>query len=224
MRDGGRATRTAAGLAALACLTAPLAAQSRLRPLVEASAASLLVRSEVGPTTMTLKGTVVGGEGHLELGRIGLILGYAQGTLSPAGGGGGGGGAASQDVVEGKVLIAVRPAPWLTLQGGPQARAYVTAGGTQRWLLWRVQARAEPELVPDRVRSFVALFQIVSADINVVEQFDRGRGGEVGVLARLGHSALWARLGYGIEQIRLGGGARLETVDRVAVSVAVGRP
>ncbi len=222
MRDGGSATRTTAGLAALACLTAPLAAQSRLRPLVEASAVALHLRSEVGPTTTTLSGTVVGGEGNLQLGPIGLTLGYVQGTLSPAGGGGVGG--VSQDVVEGKLLIALRPASWLSLQGGPQARAYVSAGGTQRWLLWRVQARAEPELVPSRVRSFVALFQIVSADINLVEPFDVGRGGEVGVLARLGHSPLWARLGYGIEQVRLGGGARVETVERVTVSVALGRP
>ena len=95
-----------------------------------------------------------------------------------------------------------------------------------RWLLWRAQLRAEPELVPDRVRSYAALWAVLAANVSVVEPFDRGRGGEVGVLTRLGggSSPLWARLGYSIEQVRLGGGARQETVDRVTLTLAFGRP
>jgi hypothetical protein len=211
-----------AALAAAVAFAAPLTGQgvSKFHPLVEAGAASLTERSQVGATTLSWRGTVLGADARVRLGPVGVTLGYWQGSLTPQGGTGG----ESPDVVEGRVLVGVRPVSWLAVQAGPFARAYVTAAGTQRWFLWRVQARAESELVPDRARSFVSLWQVVSADVNVVEPFNSGRGGEAGVLVKLGHSPLWARLTYNIEQIRMGGGARLETVDRVAVGVAVGRP
>jgi hypothetical protein len=219
----GGGTRTAALLAALgAALAAPLPAQGggKFHPLIETGAASLQERSRLGASTLTWRGTTLGADARVRVGPVGLTVGYWQGSLSPQAGTGG----ASPDVVEGRVLLGVRIAGGLALQGGPFARAYVTAAGTQRWLLWRVQARVESQLVPDRAQTFVSLWQVVSADVNVVEPFDKGRGGEAGLLLRLGHSPLWARLSYNIEQIRMGGGARLETVDRVAVAVALGRP
>jgi hypothetical protein len=212
--------RSAAMVVAMVGSGNPLAAQSRFRPLVETGAASLQERSRVGTTTLTWRGTVLGADARVRLGPVGVTLGYWQGSVSPQSGAGG----ESPDVVEGRLLVGVRPLEWLSLQGGPFARAYVTAAGTQRWLLWRLQARAESALIPDRARSFVGLWQVVAANVNVVESFNTGRGGEAGVLVRLGRSPLWGRLTYNIEQIRMGGGARIETVDRVAIAVALGRP
>ena len=64
------------------------------------------------------------------------------------------------------------------------------------------------------LRGYVELWDVASADINVAESLDSGRGGEGGMLFRV-RPPVWLRLSYGIEHLRLGSGARLETVDRL---------
>jgi hypothetical protein len=155
------------------------------------------------------------------LGRLSLGASYLQGSLDPTGVTAG----TSRDLVEGTVQLGVRPADWLTLEGGPHVRAYGLTGSTQRWLFWELRARAGSAFVGSAVRGYAELWRAVSADANVPEQFDHEQGGEVGMILRLSHSPVQARVAYRIDHTVLhavsGGGQRLETVDGVVVGVGL---
>src|SRR2546421_8618136 len=47
-----------------------------------------------------------------------------------------------RSLIEGALLVGFRPVEWLTLSGGPHARAYAASGQTQRWLFWELRVRA----------------------------------------------------------------------------------
>lgn len=200
-----------------ACVASPLAGQA-LHPAASASVVTARVRSAVPGATDQFSGAVFLGEGSLSLGRFSLGVSYLQGTLDPSGVPGA---ATSRDLVEGTVLLGVRPAAWLTLEAGPHARAYNLTGGTQRWLFWELRARAATAFVGTAVRGYAELWTAVSADANVPEPFDHAQGGEVGMILRLARSPLEARLGYRIDHAVLGGGTRVETVDGVVAGVGL---
>jgi hypothetical protein len=209
--------RTGIALFAAACATGSVSAQA-LHPAARASVVTARVRSAVPAGTDQLSGAAFLGEGILSLGRLSLGVSYLQGKLDPAGVAGVG---TSRDLVEGTVLLGVRPAAWLTLEGGPHARAYTLTGGTQRWLFWELRARAATAFVGSAVRGYVELWRAVSADANVPEPFDHAQGGEVGMLLRLARAPLEARVGYRIDRAVLGGGSRVETVDGVVIGAGL---
>jgi hypothetical protein len=209
--------RTSVALLAAACAAGPLSAQA-LHPAASASVVTARVRSALPGGTDQFSGAAFLGEGTLSLGRLSLGVSYLQGTLDPAGAVGVG---TSRDLVEGTVLLGVRPAAWLTLEGGPHARAYTLTSGTQRWLFWELRARAAAAFVGSAVRGYVELWRAVSADANVPEPFDHAQGGEVGMIVRLTRAPLQARVGYRIDHAVLGGGTRLETVDGVVAGVGL---
>jgi hypothetical protein len=196
----------------------PLAAQVPSRFSGGLGVQGLHVLTEVGPQVQRLSGTMLGGEGRLRFGPVRIHAEYWQGTVDPDSGA-----ATSRDVVEGQLLLGVRPWAWLTLRVGPHARAYVTPAGTQRWLMWETQIRLEPVLVPGRVHGYLDVWRVAGASVNVPEAFSDGAGGAAGMVVQLARSPLWGRLGYGIERIRLGGG-RSESVDRLTLTVGIGRP
>lgn len=209
-----RALVAVAGGVALA--GAPLAAQGprRLHYEFELAGSAIASMPVIGAVGSTLRGVTLGGEGRFGLGPLGLNIGYWQGHLSPDQGP-----AQAEDVVEGKVLLTVQPMRWLTLGGGPYARAYTTSAGTERWFTWRLQGRADGVIVPNAVRGYVELWAVASTTVNVVQPFSSGQGGEVGMRVYPPRWPVWLRLGYGIEQIRLGSGSRLDTVDRLTLGV-----
>lgn len=209
--------RIVVALLAAGCAAGPLAAQA-LHPAASASIVTARVRSAVPGDTERFSGGAFLGAGSLTLGRVSLGVSYLQGKVDPAGVGGPG---TSRDVVEGTVLLGVRPAAWLTLEAGPHARAYTLTGGTQRWLFWEVRARAATDFVGSAVRGYVEFWRALSADANVPEPFDHAQGGEVGMILRLSRSPLEARLGYRIDHAVLGGGTRLETVDGVVAGIGL---
>lgn len=191
-----------AGLVALAGLAAlPLSAQSaRLHFEIEADGAAIHSMPLIGSVTSTLSGTLFGGDTRVGLGPVRLELGYWQGRLTTDSGP-----AADEDVVEGKALLGISPIRWFTISAGPVARAYTTPAGTERWLTWRVQGRIEEDLVPATVRGYAELWFVASSNVNVVQQFTSGRGGDVGLRLAPASWPVWLTLGYGIEQVRLGG-------------------
>jgi hypothetical protein len=172
----------------------------------------------IGSVSSALSGTLLGGEGRVGLGPVSLEFGYWQGSLTSDSGP-----AANEDMVEGKALLGVSPVRWFTISGGPVARAYTTAAGTERWLSWRIQGRVDEELVPRTVQGYAELWFIASSTVNVVQPFTSGRGGRVGVRLAPAAWPLWVALGYGIEQIRLGSGSRIDNVDRVTLGVGYSR-
>ena len=206
-------------LVRLALVAAPLVAgelrAQTLRPTMSASLVRARVRSEA-PAADQFAGSAFLGEGTLALRRLQLSVSYLQGTLDPDGAIG-----PSRDLVEGTVLLGVRPLDWLTLETGPHARAYTLTGGTQRWLFWELRARAATAFVGSAVRGYAELWRVLAADVNVPESFDHAQGGEAGMILRLSRAPLEGRLGYRIDHAVLGGGTRKETVDGVLIGVGL---
>lgn len=206
-------------LAVLLAWPAVASAQgSRLRFEVQLDGSTVHSNPVIGSVSSGLSGTVLGGEGRVGLGPVALDLGYWQGSLTSQSGP-----AANEDMVEGKALLDLSPVHWFTISGGPVARAYTTAAGTERWLTWRIQGRVEDELVPQTVRGYAELWFIASSSVNVVQPFTSGRGGRVSVRLAPAAWPVWVTLGYGIEQIRLGSGTRIDNVDRVTLGVGYSR-
>jgi hypothetical protein len=170
----------------------------------------------VPPQIDQFTGSAFLGEGGLSMGRLRLSASYLQGTINPNGGT-----ATARDLVEGTVLVGVRTLDWLTIEGGPHARAYSLAGGTQRWLFWELRARAATAFVGSAAQGYAELWRAVAANANVPEPFDHAQGGEVGMILRLARAPVAARLGYRVDHAVLGGGTRLETVDGVVIGVGL---
>src|SRR2546430_290061 len=121
----------------VAALTAGELGAQALRPTGSASLVTARVRSAVPAGIDQFTGSAFLGQGALAMGRVELSVSYLQGTLNPDGGS-----AAGRDLVEGTVLLGVRALDWLTLEGGPHARAYTLAGSTQAWPFWGLRGRA----------------------------------------------------------------------------------
>jgi hypothetical protein len=199
-----------------AALTAGELSGQALQAVGSASIVSTRVRSQVPPQIDQFTGSAFLGEGALSMGRLRLSASYLQGTINPNGGT-----ATARDLVEGTVLVGVRTLDWLTIEGGPHARAYSLAGGTQRWLFWELRARAATAFVGSAAQGYAELWRAVAANANVPEPFDHAQGGEVGMILRLARAPVAARLGYRVDHAVLGGGTRLETVDGVVIGVGV---
>jgi len=216
--------RPSLGLCLLAALALPLAGAmaqgsgSRFNYEMQLDGAEVYANPVIGSVTSSLSGTVFGGEGRLAFGPVGLELGYWQGSLNTQSGP-----ASNEDIVEGKALLGITPVRWFRISAGPFARAYTTPAGTERWLSWRVQGRVEQQLVPETVRGYAELWFVASSTVNVVQPFTSGRGGRVGLRLAPPRWPAWLTLGYGIEQVRLGSGSRIDTVDRVTLGVGYSR-
>src|SRR6266850_1870028 len=109
----------------------------RFHTAAAASVVTARVRTEQFGGAAQFSGAAFGAGGTLSLGRFQVGLSYLQGRLDPDTGS-----ARARDLVEGAVLLGVRPVEWLTLSCGPHARAYAASGQTQRWLFWEVRVRA----------------------------------------------------------------------------------
>jgi len=202
-----------------------LAAQGAWQWDVALSGVGMRVSSVSAPTSQHLSGAVFGLQGQITfLRRITLDLGYWQGQLDPSSGAVG---TASRDMVEGYAMIGARPFGWLSLRAGPHAWTYISNAGTQRWFLWEARARAQGEVVAD-VHSYIELWDVLSASVNVPQGFQSGFGGEGGLILRLRDAPIIPekfparlRLAYGIERVRMGGGIRTEIMDRLSLSLGI---
>src|SRR5439155_899478 len=87
-------------------------------------------------------------------------------------------GTAKRDLIEGRLLVAARPLPWLEMSVGPFVRAYVTDAVTERWVFWQARARADAPIVTSGLTSYVELWRAVSSQVNLVAGAGRVQGGE----------------------------------------------
>lgn len=216
-------------LLAAALVAAPdaLAAQRLWQWEAGLTGVGMRVHSYSGPTVQKLSGAVFGGQGQLVFARwITLDLAYLQGVLTPSAGQ-----AASRDVVEGYAQIGARPLSWVSLRFGPHAWTYVSNAGTQRWFLMEGRARVQGEILPE-IQSYLELWRVFSANVNVPQPFQTGMGGEGGLSLRIRDVPIIPerfpvriRLGYGIMRVRMEGGnpvtVRKEIVDRLSLSIGI---
>jgi hypothetical protein len=212
----------------IALAASPLAAQRAGWWNAEISGIGMRLNSQTGPSTQKLSGAAFGFQGQIVyLNRITLDLGYWQGKLNGVGTG-------DRDVVEGFAQLGARPLSWLSLRAGPHAWTYISDAGTQRWFLWEGRARAQGQVLP-AVQSYLEVWKVFSAKVNVTQTFQTGMGGEGGLSMRIRDVPLIPqripvriRLAYGIERVRMNGpqaqGSRAEVLDRLTLGLGIEGP
>jgi hypothetical protein len=204
----------------LACCV-PLTAVAGQRLIGSAGVAGAAIRSvaEVGTTVEASSGTLIGVEARAGISRFTVDVSYLQGTLNPESGTVG-----QRDYVEGSLLLSVLTFPGISLRVGPHARAYLSEAGTQRWLFWTGRVRGDYTLIRSpAIAAFAEGWLAWTAEVNVSETFDNARGGVIGMSIGAPGTAFYGRLSYSIEQARMGGGTRRDTVEGITVVVGFGR-
>jgi hypothetical protein len=157
--------------------------------------------------------------GTASAGPIGLELSYLEGQLRPQGSSL----SLPQDLVEGQALLGLRPLSWVTLSGGPHARAFIRGGVTERWLYWEGRARAEAVMASQGVRGYVTVWHTLTGSVtNAAGAFGDGQGGEVGLKVRVPRSPVWLQMSYAIERARLAPGLGSDTVEGLTAFLGVG--
>ena len=105
---------------------------------------------------------------------------------------------------------------------GPHIRSIVSERGTERWFYWEGRIRGEVTLV-GRVKAHLDWWRVISADVNVIEPFNHSNGIDGGLTLPLGTAPLALSLRYRSESATLGGGARTESVEQIALALHLGR-
>ena len=162
-----------------------------------------------------LSGVALAGGGALAIGPASLEGWYLEGRLLPDSGA-----PPARDLVEGAILLAVRPVRWVAVKGGAHLRAYVLPAGTERWVFGEVRVRADGALVGPTVRAYVEVWRALTTDANVGTGSPAAQGGEVGLAVRLPRTPFWGRLTYAIDQATIG--SRTETLEAVGIAVGYG--
>lgn len=162
-----------------------------------------------------LRGPMFGGEGRVVFNGFSVGLGLSSGTLQTPDQ------AVKRDLIEGRLVVAARPVPWLEMSVGPFIRAYVTDTLTERWVFWQARARVEAPIVTASLTSYVELWRALSSDVNLVSGAGRVQGGEAGVVYRPPQRPFWLRLSYRLDDaaVRARGS---ETLEAISLAIMVG--
>src|SRR6266576_319224 len=220
---GARIAMRIVGLIGILALAAPALVISQGRPTLafRGDAGFVWVRSDTAPAgagAIRLRGPVLGGEGRLVFNGFSVGLGLSSGTLKAADQG-----TAKRDLIEGRLLVAARPLPWLEMSVGPFVRAYVTDAVTERWVFWQARARADAPIVTSGLTSYVELWRAVSSQVNLVAGAGRVQGGEAGVTYRPPKRPFSLRLAYRVDDAAVrGGGDGSQMLEAISLSVLVG--
>ncbi len=187
-------------------------AQSRWHVSFGVGGGSEIARSRVDTARERVSGFVLGGEAVATRGKFVARLRYGQGRVTND--------TAGRDVAEGEALLGYKARPWLTVWFGPHARTFVVPGQSdRRWLQWSGRVTARGTLFPERVESFVELWQGITGSLNRPAESATGGGAEAGLVLRLARRPVWGRLAYRVEQGRASGGSRRETVEKITLTV-----
>ena len=210
-RNGSRAAAVVAS--ALVVLGGrPLAAQAfDLSAGVSASSARVV---RAGVATSALNGPVLGAGGRLGFGRFSVDGHYLEGELSPESGSFGG----KETMAEASAMLRAAVGAGVTVGVGPRARAFIAPAGTVRWMRMEAQVGYEGEVIPDRARAEIGLWQVLSGDVNAQGGADGGRGGAAGLTVQLPNSPFALRLVYSADRVAFANGAS-EFVDRIEIGL-----
>jgi hypothetical protein len=204
----------------LAMVAQPLASPTSAQGFggeVRAMVAFSTVNREALATVDRLTGTAVGLDAGVRLGRFELTLRYLQGSLESSTD------QTASDLVQGALALQVRPIDFLTVGIGPQARSYISEGGTERWLTWEGRLGVDTWLLRPTLRSALVLSYALGGSVNTGSAFSRGGSLEGRLEVRIPRTPLWAAVGYRVEHGSLGGATGTDTLEEFLLSVAVGR-
>ena len=127
--------------------------------------------------------------------------------------------AVSRDVVLLELLLGIQSTDWLAFVTGPYIRSYTTSAGTEQLFQWEVRGQVDYELLPSVAWTYLDLWIALFGSINVGEDYDGGRGGEIGIRANLPDTRWWGRLSYRIEQADLTQNTRSEIFESLRLTV-----
>jgi hypothetical protein len=175
------------------------------------------VNREALATVDRLTGTAFGIDAGVQLWRLELTVRYLQGSLESSID------QTQSDLVQGAVGLQVRPIDFLTVGIGPQARSYISEGGTERWLTWEGRLGVDTWLLRPALRSGLVLSYAMGGSVNTGSAFSRGGSIEGRLEARIPRTPLWAAVGYRVEHGSLGGTTGTDTLEEFLLSVAIGR-
>jgi hypothetical protein len=198
---------------ALAAVTAAPATAQRGTTLTGSIQLTSLVMRSVAPTGHDeVHGPIFGGEASLGVEFLSLRLGYARGLLADDPG-------TARDLwVEGFGLLGVRPVTGLEVTIGPFIRSRVIDAVRERLVVWRVRARYEAPIVMQAVQGYV---EATAGKPNwTPELFTQWWGGAVGLLIRPRDGVFAVGASYTIDEARVRGGARRETVEGLTLTVS----
>src|SRR5436309_238096 len=211
------------------CRSAPQgprpSARSQGRPTLafRGDAGFVWVRSDSAPAgvgaagPVRIRGPVLGGEGRLVFSQFAVGVGLLSGTLQNADQ------TVKRDLIEGRLLVAARPVPWLEMSVGPFVRAYVTDSSTERWVFWQARARVDAPIVTASLTSYVELWRGLSSQVNLVGGAGRVQGGEAGVVYRPPQRPYVLRLTYRVDDAVVRAvGSGSETLEAISLAVIVG--
>lgn len=184
---------------------------------VDGTVARVHLRASGSGIGEALSGFVAEGRGSVRLGAVALVAAYAQGHLAADSGA-----AAGRDLVDGTLLVAARPTPWLTVAAGPHARAYTAAGTTERWVLWEAHARFASPIIVGTLRAHAEGWLALASSVNAAAGAAGAGGAEAGLTMLVPGTALWARFAYVVDLARMKGGVRTETLEGVILSIGFG--
>jgi len=207
-------------VAGLTVLASGLAAQQRPRGTAFADGAIVRYGTKRGGAVAgSFGGPTFGVQAGLSLAKFTLSAQYLEGRLQPRSGSPD---TVSRDLVEARLLLGVRPVPWLSLGVGPHIRAFVFDTTTVRWVMWQARVRAQGALPSTSLETYVELWYALSATVNLPAPVDHVQGGEAGVVLRPRRSAVWLRLGYRVDGAQLASGGQTESVEAVSFAVGIG--
>jgi hypothetical protein len=199
---------------ALVVTAHPVAGQS-IR--VGLTAVGLRTMRETAEGTIRLQGTGIGGEAQLSRSVLALNVRYYEGSLSEKDG------PLGRDIVEGEAIAVIRPVRWFGIALGPHVRSFLDSTSTERWFFWEGRLLAEAQLLGPAIRGYLEGWRVLSANVNVPEQFDSGVGIDGGLIFRFRRWPVVVRLRYRSERMKLGSGARLETAEQLGLVVGIRR-
>lgn len=164
-----------------------------------------------------LTGFGIGGNMTVAYQRLGLGLRYLEGSVSSGDNG------TDRDLVEGEAIFSVRASPWLRIGLGPHIRSLIIPEGTERWVFLEARVQTTAQLGSPRLASVLELWQVLSANVDVDDPYDGGRGLSGTLRWEVATMPLWIGLGYRIDRSNLDSGSRTEVMEHFVISVGIGR-
>jgi hypothetical protein len=231
-------------LAFTLALPVPVLAQSRPEFWVGGHGRHISARTSSPGTVDGSSGFAWGADGSARWYHLSVRAGYTQGSLEHDASG------AVREYVEGFAYVGAILLPFLEVGGGPLIRTYtssadagtnpailrvqlgipppqpsVNAEITQRWVLWQLRGRIDAPIYDSEesavaIRGFAQGWASVSDEVNVSNHLDTVRGGEAGIVVRLA-APVALRLSYAIDEARLSGGRRRDTVETVSLALGL---
>jgi len=219
-------------------------AQSRPQFWVGAHGRHVSARTSAPGTIDGSSGFAWGADGSGRWYHLSMRAGYTQGSLEHHAGG------AVREYVEGFAHIGAVLLPFLEVGAGPLIRTWTSSGSdgtnpsilrvqlgipppqpssstdiTQRWVLWQLRGRFDAPIYDSEesavaIRGFAQGWASVNSEVNVANHLDSVRGGEAGIIVRLG-APVALRMTYAIDEARLSGGRRRDTVETISLALGL---